>query len=143
MLHYICYKVTPLENHCSKAKVLLTLHSLVFKWVDWKTNHDEEFDEDLAKSQQKPKANIDIERDFFNLINNSVLEKTMKNIRKYKILNLWQITEEDVIYCWNLNIMWSEKLLQTEMNKTEADMRKLVFLGLSVLDIRKITMCEY
>ena len=25
VLHYICYKLTPLENHCSKAKVLLTL----------------------------------------------------------------------------------------------------------------------
>ena len=27
VLDYICYKLTLLENHCSKAKVLLTLHS--------------------------------------------------------------------------------------------------------------------
>ena len=27
VLYYICYKLTPLEKHCSKAKVLLTLHS--------------------------------------------------------------------------------------------------------------------
>ena len=27
VLHFICYKLTPLENHCAKVKVLLTLHS--------------------------------------------------------------------------------------------------------------------
>ena len=31
VLHYICYKHTPLENHCLKAKVLLTLHTLIYK----------------------------------------------------------------------------------------------------------------
>ena len=28
VLHYICYELTPLENHCSKAKVLLTLQCM-------------------------------------------------------------------------------------------------------------------
>ena len=38
---------------------------------------------------------------------------------------------------------FSEKLRATKMNKTEANMSKPEFLGLSILDIRKITMFEY
>ena len=38
---------------------------------------------------------------------------------------------------------FSENLLAIEMSKTEVEMNKLVYLGLLILKLTKIAMCEY
>lgn len=48
-------------------------------------------------TEPRIKVNNDIERDFFNPMNNSVLRKTMKNIRKHRDITLVQITQKDTI----------------------------------------------
>ena len=46
----------------------------------------------------RKKAKNDFEKDFFKLMHNSVFGKTMKNVRKHRILNLSQQWEEETIW---------------------------------------------
>ena len=46
----------------------------------------------------RKKAKNDFEKDFFKLMHNSVFGKTMKNVRKHRILNLTQQWEEETIW---------------------------------------------
>ena len=55
-------------------------------------------------------------------MNNAVLGKTMENVRNHR------------------DIYFSENLLAIEMKKTKIKMKKLVYLGISILDISK-TLC--
>ena len=55
-------------------------------------------------------------------MNNAVLGKTMENVRNHR------------------DIYFSENLLAIEMKKTKTKMKKLVYLGISILDISK-TLC--
>ena len=52
-------------------------------------------------------------------MNNAVLGKTMENVRNHR------------------DIYFSENLLAIEMKKTKIKMKKLVYLGISILDISK------
>ena len=47
----------------------------------------------------RKKAKNDFEKDFFKLMDNSVFGKTMKNVRKHRMLNLSQQWEEETIWC--------------------------------------------
>ena len=55
-------------------------------------------------------------------MNNAVIGKTMENVRNHR------------------DIYFSENLLAIEMKKTKIKMKKLVYLGISILDISK-TLC--
>ena len=57
-------------------------------------------------------------------MNNAVLGKTMENVRNHR------------------DIYFSENLLAIEMKKTKIKMKKLVYLGISILDISiNIILC--
>ena len=89
----------------------------------------------------RTKAKNNFEKDF-ELMNNSVSGKTMENVRKCKNIKLVTngrrrshlVSEPGyhTIKCF------LEKLLVIEMNKTEVNMNKPVYLRLSVLDVSKI-----
>ena len=77
-------------------------------------------------------------------MNNSVFGKTVENIRKHRDIKLVtankkrsKLVSEPNYYTINYI---SEDLSIIEMNKTKVKMNKLIYLGLSILDITKILM---
>ena len=92
-------------------------------------------------------ARNDFEKDLFKLMNNSVFGKTMKNMRKHRDIKLVttdkkrsKLVSEPNYHAMNLI---SEDLSITEMKKTKVKMNKPIYLGLSILEIRKILMYEF
>ena len=89
----------------------------------------------------------DFEKDLFKLINNAVFGKTMENIRKHRDIKLVttdkkrnKLVSEPNYHTMNYI---SEDLSIMEMIKTRVKMNKPIYLGLSILDISKILMCEF
>ena len=95
----------------------------------------------------RKQAENDFEKDFFKLVNNSVFGKIMENVRKHRDIKL--VTTDKRINQlvsepnYHTTKWFSENLLATEMKKTKVKMNKLVYLGLSILEISKTLMCEF
>ena len=91
-------------------------------------------------------AKNDSEKDFLKLMNNSVFGKTMENVRKHIDIKLVatgkrrnQLVSEPNYH----TAKWfSEVLLTLEMKKIKVKINKPVYLGLSILEIRKRLMYE-
>ena len=92
-------------------------------------------------------AKDDFEKDLFKLMNNAVFGKTMENIRKHRDIKLVTTDKKrnKLVSEPNYHIInyISEDLSIIEMNKTKLKMNKLIYLGLSILDISKILTYEF
>ena len=93
------------------------------------------------------KASNEFEKDFFKLINNAVFGKTMENVRKLRNIKLVRndnkrnkLVSEPNYHTMKLT---DEELAIIEMKKTRVQMNKPIYLGLSILEISKITMYEF
>ena len=80
-------------------------------------------------------------------MNNSVLGKTMENVRKYRDIKL-VTTEEGRVKLvsetsYHTTKHFSDNLLAIEMKKTKVKMNKPLYLGMSTLDISKTLMYEF
>ena len=92
----------------------------------------------------RTEAKNEFEIDFFKLMNNSVFGKTMENVRNHRDIKL--VTSDkrrkrlvsEPNYHSHKN--FSEHLMAIEMKKTKVKMIKLLYLGMSILDISK-TKC--
>ena len=89
----------------------------------------------------------DFEKDFFKLMNNAVFGKTMENIRKHRDIKLVttdkkrsKLVSEPNYHTINYN---SEDLSIIDMNKTKVKLNKPIYLGLPILEISKLSMCEF
>ena len=94
---------------------------------------------------EKKKAKNDFEKDFFNLMNNSVFEKTMVKVKKCRDSKL-VTTEKRRTYLisepnYHSTKFISENLLTITLRKIF--MNKPVCLGLSILELSKIVMHEF
>ena len=92
-------------------------------------------------------ARNDFEKDLFKLMNNSVFDKTMDNIRKHRDIKLVATDKKrsKLVSKPNhhtINLI-SEDLSIIEMKKTKVKMNKPIYLGLSILEISKILMYEF
>ena len=80
----------------------------------------------------RKEAKNDFEKDFFKLMNNSVFGKTMEDVRKYRDIKL--VTTDE-----NRNKLVSEPNYRTTKRFSEnllaIQMNKLIYLGMSILDI--------
>ena len=80
-------------------------------------------------------------------MNNSVFEKTMKNVRNCRDIKLVTTNEtrNKVVSEPNYHTTryFSENLLAIEMKKTDVTMNKPVCLGMSILNTSKTLMCEF
>ena len=92
-------------------------------------------------------AKNEFEKIFFKLMNSSVFEKTMENVRNHRDVKL--VTSDkrrkrlvsDPNY--HLHKNFSDYLMATEMKKTRVKMTKPLYLGASVLDISKTLMYKF
>ena len=80
-------------------------------------------------------------------MNNVVFGKTMENIRKHRNIKIVttdkkrnKLVSEPNYHTINYI---SEDLSIIKMNKTKVKMNKPIYLGLSILDIRKILICKF
>ena len=76
-------------------------------------------------------------------MNNAVLGKTVENVRKHRDIKL--VTAEIRNYLVSepsphTMKLFTENLLAIEMKKTETLLNKLVYLGLSMLELSQILM---
>ena len=92
-------------------------------------------------------ARNDFEKDIFKLMNNSVFGKIMENTRKHRDIKLVttdkkgsKLVSEPNYHTINLI---SEDLSIIEMKKAKVKMNEPIYLGLSILEISKILMCEF
>ena len=81
-----------------------------------------------SKLRQKAKNNF--ERDFFKLMNNAAIEKTMENVRKHITIKLATserrrnyLVQEPIYHTTNF---FTENLLAIEMRKTQILMNKII-----------------
>ena len=93
------------------------------------------------------KATNYFEKDFFKLMNNAVFSETMENVLKHRDLKLVRtdkkrnkLVSEPNYYTMKLI---DDNLAIIEMRKVKVKMNKPIYLGLSILDLSKITMYEF
>ena len=95
----------------------------------------------------RKKASKDFEKDFFKLMNNALFGKTMENMRKRRDIKLVKTDHKrnKLVSEPNYHAMKliSENLSIVEMKKVKLKMKKLIYLGLSILEISKIIMYEF
>ena len=89
----------------------------------------------------------DFEKDFFKLMNNSIFVKTIENLRNHRDIKLVttdkrrnQLVSEPNYHATKY---FSEDLLAIEMKKIKVKMNKLIYLGMSILDISKTLMYDF
>ena len=89
----------------------------------------------------------EFEKDFFKLMNNAVFGKTMENVRKHRDIKLVKTDKKrnKLVPEPNYHTMKliDDNLAIIEMRKVKVKMNKPIYLGLSILDISKITMYEF
>ena len=72
-------------------------------------------------------------------MNNSVFEKTMKNVIKLVTKKNYLVSEPN----YQSTQFFAETLLVIEIRKTQMFMNKPVYLNLSILELSKLVMHEY
>ena len=100
-----------------------------------------------VNTELRKKATNDFEKDFFKLMNNAVFGKTMENVRKHRDIKLVKSDKKRNKLVLEPNFhtikLIDNNLAITEMKKVKVKMNKPIYLGLSILDISKITMYEF
>ena len=95
----------------------------------------------------RTEANKDFEKDFFELMNNSVFGMTMENIRNHRDIKLVNTNEQRNKFASELNYHTtkyiSKYFLIMEMTKVTVKMNKPIYLGQTILDISKTLMYEF
>ena len=102
-----------------------------------------------VNTELRKKATNDFEKDFFKLMNNAVFGKTMENgrDRKHRDIKLVKTDKKRNKLVSEPNFhavkLIDNNLAIIEMRKVKVKMNKPIYLGLSILDISKITMYEF
>ena len=126
-------------NHGLKLK---TIHRIIeFNQEAWLKPYID------MNTELRKEAKNDFEKDLFKLMNNSVFGKTMDNIRNHRDIKLVttdkkrsKLVSESNYHTINLIL---KDLSITEMKKSKINMNKLIYLGLSILEISKTLMYEF
>ena len=100
-----------------------------------------------VNTELRKKTSNDFEKDFFKLMNNAVVGKTMENVRKHRDIKLVKtdhrrnkLVSEPNYHTMKLT---DDNLAITEMRKVKVKMNKPIYLRLCILEISKIIMHEF
>ena len=134
--------IRPLKQALNNGLKLKKVHRVIrFNQEAWLKSYID-MDTNLRKETKN-----DFEKEFFKLMNNSVFGKTIENVRKNRNIKLVTTEEKRIKLVSEPNYhttkRFSENLLAIEMKKTKVKMSKLVYLGMSILDISKTLMYEF
>ena len=92
----------------------------------------------------RTEAKHDFKKDFFKLMNNAAFRKTMENVRKHRDIKLVKTDKRRNQLASESNYhttkYLSKNLIAIGMKKTKVKTNKLVYLGMSILDISKTLM---
>ena len=98
-------------------------------------------------TELRKKALNDFEKDFFKLMNNAVFGKTMENVRRHRDIKLVKTDykRNKLVSEPNYHTMKliNKNLAIIKMRKVKVKMNKPIYLGMSILEISKITMYEF
>ena len=101
----------------------------------------------ILNTRLRKDAKNEFEKDFFKLINNSILGKAIENIRNHKDMKLVTSDKRYLKYVMKPNFKdghpFFKHLFVVEMRKTEIKMNKPVYLGQAILDLSKTLMYEF
>ena len=118
------------------------MHSVIqFNQEGWQKSYID------MNTELRKEAKNEFEKDFFKLMNNSVLRKAMENVRNQRDIKLVTTNKKRNIlvsepsYHTTKHII--ENLLIIEVKKQEVKMNKPIYLGISILDIIKTLMNEF
>ena len=76
-------------------------------------------------------------------MNNAVIGETMESVRKHRDIKLVTTDKWRNRLVSKLNYHTTKYLLVIEMKETKVKMNKLIYLGMSILDISKTLMYEF
>ena len=126
-------------NHGLKLKKVH--RAIQFIQKDWLKSYID------MNTELRKKAQNECEKNFFKQLNNSVFGITMENVRNRRDIKLITsdkrrkrlVSEPE----YHLHKKFSEHLMAIEMKKAREEIFKPLCLGMSILDISKILMCEF
>ena len=98
-------------------------------------------------TQKRTKSNNKPDKNFFKLMNNAVYGKTMENMRKRLKIRILKNKKDFIKYtskptCVRWNI-YRKKLAEIHEKKTSLTLSKLLYVGLTVLEISKWEMYNF
>ena len=133
--------IRALKQALNHGLILKKVHRVIlFNQVAWLKPYND------MNAKLSTEAKSDFEKDFFKLMNNAVFGKTMENVRKHRDIKLVttdkrrnQLASEPN---YHTTKYFSENLMAIEMKITTVKMNKPIYLGMSILDIRKTLTCD-
>ena len=134
--------VKALKQALDHGLVLERIHRVIqFKQSAWMKEYID------FNTRLRMVAKNDFEKDFYELMNNSVFGKTMENIRKHRDIKLVNNKEDYLKQVMKPNfkggVLMGVDLMSCEMGKVKVKMNKPVYLGQAILDLSKTIMYEF
>ena len=100
-------------------------------------------------TQFRKKAKSDFEKNFYKLMNNSVVGKTMENLRNRVDIRIVRSNETGKIRkliaspLYSRHVLFSNDMAGIDMRKSNLLLNKPVYTGMTILDNSKILMYDF
>ena len=132
--------VKALKQALDHGLVLERIHRVIhFKQSAWMKKYID------FNTRLRTVAKNNFEKDFYELMNNSVFRKTMENIKRHRDIKLVNNKEDYLKQVMKPNfkggVLMGEILMSCEMGKVKIN--KPVYLGQAILDLSKTIMYEF
>ena len=133
--------ISALKQALNHGLILTKVHRVIeFRQEAWLKPYID------MNTKLRTNAKNNFEKDFFELMNNSIFGKTMENVRNHRDTNLVTTNgrRNKLVSEPNYHTMqFSENLIAIEMKKTILLMNKPIYLSQAILDISKTLMYEF